>query len=221
MTYEPGKFKVAMCNGLEDAFTRKNIIWIWPWGKGHIKYCPVPTVWSCYVQRFRRICIYKNLTLGSWSQKMLPSTPGQYPLHHVTNSPAKFEVATSSSLGGDAFTTIGIIWPLTLRSTLYIMWPMHLQSLKLLYVRNLKMYLQENALFDLWHWLKVTQNVAQYPLHYVTYAPAQFENVTCEGFGEDAFTRNMTESSMHGWTDRRWTNFGTKLYPFFLKKKRV
>ena len=28
----------------------------------------------------------------------------QYPLHHVTYSPAKFEVATSNSLGGDAFT---------------------------------------------------------------------------------------------------------------------
>ena len=25
----------------------------------------------------------------------------QYPLHHVTNTPAKFEVATSYDLGGD------------------------------------------------------------------------------------------------------------------------
>ena len=28
----------------------------------------------------------------------------QYPLHHVTCSPAKFAVATYNSLGGDAFT---------------------------------------------------------------------------------------------------------------------
>ena len=28
----------------------------------------------------------------------------QYPLHHVTYAPAKFEVATSNSLGGDAVT---------------------------------------------------------------------------------------------------------------------
>ena len=27
----------------------------------------------------------------------------QYPLHHVTNAPVKFEVATSISLRGDAF----------------------------------------------------------------------------------------------------------------------
>ena len=28
----------------------------------------------------------------------------QYPLHHVTYSPTKFEVATSYGLGGDTFT---------------------------------------------------------------------------------------------------------------------
>ena len=33
-------------------------------------------------------------------QEMLPSTP----LHHVTYALAKFEVAMSNSLGGDAFT---------------------------------------------------------------------------------------------------------------------
>ena len=36
--------------------------------------------------------------------------------------------------------------------------------------------------------LGVTCNVAQYPLHNVTYAPADFEIGTCEGFGDDAFT---------------------------------
>ena len=33
---------------------------------------------------------------------MLPC--GQYPLHHVTYSAAKFEVATSKGLGGGTFT---------------------------------------------------------------------------------------------------------------------
>ena len=66
----------------------------------------------------------------------------QYPWHHVTYAQAKFEVATSKSLWGDAFTKKYIIWHLTLTlgsrshemssSTLYIMWSMHLQSLKLL-----------------------------------------------------------------------------------------
>ena len=37
------------------------------------------------------------------------------------------------------------------------------------------MHLQENTLFDLVFWVNVTRNVAQYPLHYVTYAPAKFE----------------------------------------------
>ena len=33
----------------------------------------------------------------------------QYPLHHVTYSGTKFEVATSNGLGGDAFTRKNII----------------------------------------------------------------------------------------------------------------
>ena len=63
----------------------------------------------------------------------------QYPLHHVTYAPAKFEVAMSNGLGGDKYTKIHYL-TLTLASrsheilpsTLYIMRPMHLQRLKLL-----------------------------------------------------------------------------------------
>ena len=33
----------------------------------------------------------------------------QYPLHHVTYAPAKFEVAKSNSLGGDAIASKNII----------------------------------------------------------------------------------------------------------------
>ena len=38
----------------------------------------------------------------------------QYPWHHVTYAQAKFEIATSKSLWGDAFTRKYIIWPFDL-----------------------------------------------------------------------------------------------------------
>ena len=37
--------------------------------------------------------------------------------------------------------------------------------------------------------VKVTQNVAQYPRLYVTYAPAKCDVATFHGYGEDAFRR--------------------------------
>ena len=78
--------------------------------------------------------------------------------------------------------------------------------------------------FDLDLGVKVTRNVAQYPLHHVTYSPTKFEVATSNGLGGDTFTRNVTDGRTHGWTDRRTdgrrTDFDTKLiYPFFLKKK--
>ena len=55
---------------------------------------------------------------------------------------------------------------------------MHLQNLKLLHPTGYeKMYLQANTC-DLDHRVKVTRNVAQYPLHDVTYAPAKFAVAT-------------------------------------------
>ena len=44
------------------------------------------------------------------------------------------------------------------------------------------MHLQENTIFDDL-WVKVTGNVAQYPLHHVTYmyAPVNFEVNTSKG----------------------------------------
>ena len=56
---------------------------------------------------------------------------------------------------------------------------MHQQSLILLHptVKE-KMHLQENTLFDLDLWVKVTRNVAQCPLHHVSYAPTEFEVTT-------------------------------------------
>ena len=72
--------------------------------------------------------------------------------------------------------------------------------------------------FDLDLGVKVTQNVTQFPLHHVIYAPIKFEVATSNGLGEDTITRNV----MDGRTDGRRTDFGTKLiYPIFLTKKRV
>ena len=85
-------------------------------GQGHMKCCPVPStscnlctyrVWSYHTKRFRTRGIYKkiqyltfNLDLGV---KVIQNV-AQYPLHHVTYSATKFEVATYNRLGGDTFT---------------------------------------------------------------------------------------------------------------------
>ena len=51
----------------------------------------------------------------------------------------------------------------------------------------MEMHLQENTVFDLG--IKVTQDVAQYPLHHVTYTHVKFEVATSNGLGGDANTR--------------------------------
>ena len=52
-----------------------------------------------------------------------------------------------------------------------------------------KMYLHENKLFYLDLGVNVTRNVAQCPLHYVAYAPTEFEVTTSKGLGRDAVTK--------------------------------
>ena len=44
-------------------------------------------------------------------------------------------------------------------------------------------------IFDLGIGVKVTRNVAQYPLHYVTYSATKFEIATSNRLGGDTFTR--------------------------------
>ena len=67
---------------------------------------------------------------------------------------------------------------------------MHLQSLKMLCPKvKEEMHFQENILFDLDLWVKVTGYVAQYPLPYGTYAPVKFEVNTSNGQGGGAFIR--------------------------------
>ena len=68
-------------------------------------------------------------------------------------------------------------------SILYIMWPLHLQGLMLLRLTfKEEMHLQEITLLtldlDLGSRVKVAQNVAQYPLHQVTYLGTKFEAAT-------------------------------------------
>ena len=64
---------------------------------------------------------------------------------------------------------------------------MHLQSLILRRLTVNEMNLQENTVFDLQ--VKVTQDVAQYPLQHVTHAHVKFEVATSNCLGGDAFTR--------------------------------
>ena len=128
-----------------------------------------------------------------------------------------------------------------LPSALYIMLPIHLQSLKSLRQKlQEEKRLQENSISWPWPWdeghtkccpvpstlchlfsykmwssylypfrrrciyknihylifdldpiVKVTQNVAQYPLHHVNYSPTKFEVSTLKGLGGDAFTRKF------------------------------
>ena len=54
-----------------------------------------------------------------------------------------------------------------------------------------KMHLQENKSFDLDLRVEVTRNVAQCPLHHVTYAPIEFDVTTPKGLEGDAFTRKL------------------------------
>ena len=53
------------------------------------------------------------------------------------------------------------------------------------------MHVQENTLFDLDP--KVTQNVAQYPPHNVTYPGTKFVDATSNCLGGDTFTRNVMD----------------------------
>ena len=53
------------------------------------------------------------------------------------------------------------------------------------------MYIQEKNHLTLNLGVKVTRNVAQYPLHHVTYSTTKFEVATSNGLGGDTFTRSV------------------------------
>ena len=69
---------------------------------------------------------------------------------------------------------------------------MYLLSLKLLncpMVYRTRYIYKKKTLYYLEIGVKVTQNVAKYTLHHVTYAPAKFEVAKSNSFGGDEFTR--------------------------------
>ena len=79
-----------------------------------------------------------------------------------------------------------------LLSALYIMWPIQIQHLQLLRltVKEGNIYKKIHYLtFDIDLGVKVTRNVAQYPLHYVTYSAAESQVATSNGLGGDTFTK--------------------------------
>ena len=86
------------------------------------------------------------------------------------------------------------------------------------------MHLQENTnlTFDLDLGVKVTRNIAQYPLQHVTCLGTKFEVAPSYGLGGDIFTRNLRmDACTDGQTDRRTMD---KLcyeinIPFFSKEK--
>ena len=55
--------------------------------------------------------------------------------------------------------------------------------------------------FDLDLGVKVTRNVAQYPLHHVIYASTKFEVAGSNGLGGDTITRNVTDGRTDAQTD--------------------
>ena len=63
--------------------------------------------------------------------------------------------------------------------------------------------------------VKVTRNVAQYPLHHVTYSATKFEVATSNPLGGDYIYKKRDRRTA-AQTDGRQTDFGMKLiYPFF------
>ena len=79
--------------------------------------------------------------------------------------------------------TLGLRSHKTLPSTIYIMWSMHLKSLKLLWPDAF------TRKYFIW---PLTFNLeSMYLLHHATYVPAKFEVATSNGLEEYAFTRKF------------------------------
>ena len=78
-----------------------------------------------------------------------------------------------------------------------------------------EIHLKENTLFDLDLGVKITRNVAQYPLYHVTYSATKFEVASSNRLGGDTFTRNVTDTQTdRQTTDRLWyeINLQSKLF---------
>ena len=115
----------------------------------------------------------------SMSHEMFPSTLDiMWPKHQQSLMLLHPVVKEKMHLQENTFLTLtlGLRSHEMLPSALVIMCPMQQQSLVLLHPTVKEhIHLQENTSFDLDLRVKVTQNVAQCPLHHVTYAPTEFE----------------------------------------------
>ena len=152
MTYTPAKFEVDASNSVGEDAFTRKYI-IWPCHQGHTICCPIPST-SCDLCTCKVCSCY----ILQFRRRCIYKK-----IHYLT-------------------LTLGLRSYEVLPSTLYIMWPIHLQSLKVLCPRvKEEMHLQENTLFDLDLWVKVPGNVAQYPLHPATYVPVKFEVNTSNG----------------------------------------
>ena len=103
-------------------------------------------------------------------------------MHHGIYEPAKIEVARSNSFG-DAFTRKYIFLTFDLGGCKKCC-PLpstscDLCTCKVATSKGLEDAFTRNTYFDLG--VNVTRNVAQYPLHYVNYAPVKFEVATPKG----------------------------------------
>ena len=108
---------------------------------------------------------------------VMGDTPMVYPLHHMPYSLAKFEVATSNNLGKDAFSRkiLFYLWPWVkikkaLPSSLYIIWPICICKVWVCYVQMLRgrcIYKKIHCFFTFDLGVKITQNVAQNPMHHL------------------------------------------------------
>ena len=127
-------------------------------------------VLSCYVQR-SRICIYKKIHYLTFALDLgveVTQNVAQYPLHHVTYAPARFEVAMSNGSGGDAFkrNLHCLIFDIELWVNVTEMFPSTLYAPVTYVIAKFEvaiskgeeeMHLQANTLFDLCPWGKVTK----------------------------------------------------------------
>ena len=129
VTYSVTMFEVAASNGLIRRCIYKKIHYlIFDLELGvkvkqnaaqyplyHVPYPGTSLKLLCLTSNGLRRWIYKKIHyLTSELGVKVKQNVAKYPLHRVTYSGTKFDVATSNSLGGDAFTKKYIIWPLNL-----------------------------------------------------------------------------------------------------------
>ena len=170
-------------------------------------------VWCCYILWVRRRCIYKKihyltLALGSRSHKMLPSTLDiMWPMHQqsliLLHPTVKEKVHLEENtlfvldlgsifdlwpwLWGQSHTKCCPVPSTSCDLSSYKVWSCYSQPFRRRFIYK-KIH---HLIFDLDLRVKVTLNVAQYPLHHVTCSATKFEDAMSKGLECDAFTRKF------------------------------